>query len=302
MPARHKYLTPPEHNVIIFSMKIIENKNFPNERDLYAAHGVLLRNCTFDGEADGESALKEASEVKLESCFMNLRYPLWHNERAELDGVTMTDKCRAALWYTHGLKIENSAMLGIKAVRECGDVNILSTKIVSPEFGWKCRDVIMKDCDIESEYLFLLSSGLKLDGIKFRGKYSFQYVENVAIENSTFDTKDAFWHSKNVTVRNSVVKGEYLAWYSENLTLINCKIIGTQPLCYCKNLKLVDCETDGCDLAFEYSDVEASVKGHILSVKNPRSGRVTADSIGEIILTADSKYPCGAVITERGKK
>lgn len=37
------------------------------------------------------------------------------------------------------------------------------------------------------------------------------------------------------------------------------------------------------DLAFEYSDVEASVKGHILSVKNPKSGVIQADSVGEII-------------------
>ncbi len=282
-------------------MKIIENKNFPNERDLYGINDVLIGNCSFDGEADGESALKEARNVKLESCFMNLRYPLWHDENVELDGVKMTDKCRAALWYTRSLKIKNSEMFGIKALRECSDVDIRSTKIVSPEFGWKSRDIYMKDCDIESEYLFLLSSGIKLDGIKFKGKYSFQYVENVTIENSMLDTKDAFWHSKNVTVRNSVVKGEYLAWYSENLTLENCKIIGTQPLCYCKNLRLVDCETEGCDFSFEYSDAEVTVRGNILSVKNPKSGRIIADSIGEIILTPDSKYPCNAEIKERIK-
>ena len=35
--------------------------------------------------------------------------------------------------------------------------------------------------------------------------------------------------------------------------------------------------------SFEYSDVEASVKGHIVSVKNPKSGTIIADSVGEII-------------------
>ena len=97
------------------------------------------------------------------------------------------------------------------------------------------------------------------------------------------DTKDAFWHGENITVENSVVKGEYLAWFSDGLTLINCKIIGTQPLCYCKNLKLINCTMEGTDLAFEYSDVEADIKGHILSVKNPKSGTIIADSVGEII-------------------
>ena len=37
------------------------------------------------------------------------------------------------------------------------------------------------------------------------------------------------------------------------------------------------------DLAFEYSDVQADVKGHIVSVKNPKSGIIEADSVGEII-------------------
>ena len=93
-----------------------------------------------------------------------------------------------------------------------------------------------------------------------KGKYSFQYTENCIIKNSYLDTKDAFWHSKNVTVINSVVKGEYLAWYSENLKLINCKIIGTQPLCYAETV-LENCEMIDCDLAFEKSEVMASIKG-----------------------------------------
>jgi hypothetical protein len=134
--------------------------------------------------------------------------------------------------------------------------------------------------------------------VDFQGKYSFQYVDNLVINDSVLDTKDAFWHSKNVTVRDCVVKGEYLGWFSEDLTLINCKIIGTQPLCYCKNLKLVNCEMEDCDLSFEYSDVEADVKGHIDSVKNPVSGVIKADSIGEII-NEDSVMDCNAAIVTR---
>jgi len=135
-----------------------------------------------------------------------------------------------------------------------------------------------------------------LDRVKMKGKYSFQYMENLTIRDSYLDTKDAFWHSKNVTVINSTVKGEYLGWFSEGLTLINCAISGTQPLCYCKNLKLVDCTMEGTDLSFEYSDVEATVKGHIDSVKNPRSGSITADSVGEVIM-GDAVMECtGKVI------
>ena len=117
-------------------------------------------------------------------------------------------------------------------------------------------------------------------------------MQNAQINDCVLDTKDAFWHAKNVTVRNSVVKGEYLAWYSENVTFIDCTIVGTQPLCYCKGLTLINCKTEGCDLAFEYSDVKADIVGRIESVKNPLSGEITADEIGETVLensVADGK-------------
>ena len=124
-------------------------------------------------------------------------------------------------------------------------------------------------------------------------------MENLVIENSVLDTKDAFWHSKNVTVVNSTLKGEYLAWFSENLTLIDCHIIGTQPFCYCKNLKLVNCTMEATDLAFEYSDVEAVIEGHVDSIKNPRSGSITVDSVGEILMTDDTVMDCNGKVIVR---
>ncbi len=280
-------------------MKLIENKNFPHERDLYGVKDIHLKNCTFDGVEDGESALKEATNVKLESCIMNLRYPLWHDDGVELFDVTMTEKCRAALWYTNHIVIDKSNLLGIKALRECNYIKIQNTKVVSPEFGWKSHDIVVADSELQSEYVFLMASKIALNNVKYKGKYSFQYVENLTIENSILDTKDAFWHSNNVTVKNSVVKGEYLAWYSTNLTLINCKIIGTQPFCYCTGLKLIDCEMEGADFSFEYSNVDATVRGNILSVKNPRSGVIVTDSITEVIYTDDSKYKCECKIHQK---
>ena len=79
---------------------------------------------------------------------------------------------------------------------------------------------------------------------------------------------------------------------------MNCKIIGTQPLCYCKDLKLIDCTMEECDLAFEYSDVQASVIGHVDSIKNPRSGEITCDSVGEII-REEPVYECNGKIQIR---
>ncbi len=269
------------------------------ERALYGVKNAEIVDCRFDGPADGESAMKEAAQLTLRGCYMNLRYPLWHVRELKAENCEMTENCRAALWYDTDVAMRECKLHGIKAVRECDNVTMTRCSVRSPEFGWLCRGVRMTDCTLESEYPFFQSRYIELKNLKMRGKYSFQYVENMVIRDSELDTKDAFWHSKNVTVYDSVVKGEYLAWYSENLHLVRCRIIGTQPLCYAKGLVLEDCETEGCDLAFERSDVQATLCGHILSVKNPQTGFVTADSIGEVILDGTLPSPCDCRIMQR---
>lgn len=278
------------------SRRIIENKTFDEERALYSLKDAVVRHCTFAGPADGESALKESGRIAVEHTAFSLRYPFWHTEDFTVWDCDMDEKTRAALWYCKRGKIAESRLGGIKAVRECDGITIENCNISSPEFGWRSKNVTIKDSEVESVYFMFESKNLIFDNVTFDGKYSFQYVKNAKISNCNFSTKDAFWHSENITVVNSVLKGEYLGWYSKGLTLINCTISGTQPLCYCKNLRLINCKTEGCDLAFEYSDVHAEITGEIVSVKNPKSGKIIADKVGEII-NSDAVIPCkGKVI------
>ena len=264
-------------------MKIYENLTLDAERALYGERDIHIKNCSFDGPADGESALKEAWEILAEDCFFNLRYPFWHCDKVRIQQSHMTELCRASLWYSNDVEILGSKLHGIKAVRECRRVKINDCDVISPEFGWFSSDIVAENSSFISEYFMLRAKGLRFNNVNFKGKYSFQYIEDSVFENCNFDTKDAFWHGKNITVRNSVVKGEYLAWYCENVTFENCTIIGTQPLCYCKNLRLVNCEMVDCDLSFEKSTVDAELRGFVHSVKNPCEGRIIADKIGEII-------------------
>ncbi len=264
-------------------MKILENMIFDEERALYGSREITVRSCRFDGPADGESALKESSGITAEDCFFNLRYPFWHDKGLKITGSEMTELCRAALWYSENIEISDTKMHGIKALRECKDVTIKNCDIISPEFGWSVKNITMENSSAQSEYFMMRSENITFRDVDFKGKYSFQYIKNAVFENCVFDTKDAFWHGENVTVRDSVVKGEYLAWYSDGLTLENCKIIGTQPFCYCKDLTLKNCEMIDTDLCFEKSDVNACIKTHVDSIKNPKSGRIFVPSVGEII-------------------
>lgn len=264
-------------------MKTISNQTFDEERALYGQKNLCVTDCRFDGPADGESAFKEGADIIAERCFFNLCYPFWHDTGLTIRDSEMTELCRAALWYSSHVTITGTKLHGIKALRECEDVTMRGCHIVSPEFGWSVRGITMEDCSAESEYFMMRSDHLHFSNVTLKGKYSFQYIQDATFDHCNFDTKDAFWHARHVVVRNSVVKGEYLAWYCENVTFENCKIIGTQPLCYCKGLKLINCEMVDTDLAFEKSEVRATLTAPVLSIKNPRAGRIELPEVGQVI-------------------
>lgn len=278
--------------------KIIENLQFDEERALYHLCDAEVRNVVFAGPADGESALKEGRDVDCYDCDFQLRYPLWHIHPFSMIRCKMNETCRASLWYAEDGKIVGCFLHGPKAFRECKNIEIVNSDIESDEFGWKCDGLTVACGSLASVYPFLCSKNVKIRNLKMKAKYAFQYVENLEIEKSTLETKDAFWHAKNAVIRDSVIDSEYLGWYSDGLTLIRCKIKGSQPLCYCKNLKLVDCEMEGANLAFEYSEVDADIRGKVDSIKNPKSGFIEVDEVGEIVRT-DPVVECTAQIIVR---
>lgn len=107
------------------SGQIIEHKTFDQERALYGSHGLTLRHCTFDGPADGESAVKECGDITAEDCFFNLRYPFWHVQgltirRSELTGCAGRP-CGTPT--TFPSRTPNST-----ASRPCGNVTTLFSK------------------------------------------------------------------------------------------------------------------------------------------------------------------------------
>ena len=267
-----------------YQKTVYENERFGEERALYGSQDVTVRDCAFDGEEDGESALKESCDVLVERTYCNLRYPFWHCRDLKIQDSEMTENCRAALWYSDDVLIAKTKLHGTKALRECSDVRLIDCDVLSQEFGWSTAGLTVTDCTAQGEYFLLRASDIVANGLSMKGKYSFQYIENATLENCVLDTKDAFWHAKNVTLKNCTVKGEYLAWYAENITFINCKTSGTQPFCYCKGLRLIDCELRDADLCFERSEVEATVLSPVISIKNPYAGRISVPCVGELIM------------------
>lgn len=275
---------------------IYKNEVFEEERALYGASNIALEGCAFEGAADGESALKESEGVYAVHTRFALRYPLWHARCVRLEGCEMTEGCRAPLWYAEDVTLKDTEIRGVKVVRECRAVSLLNTRTESAEFGWFSSGIRIKGGSLSGEYAFLNSSCIEIEELSFSGKYSFQYTRDVVIKNAVLKTKDAFWHAKNITVYDSLIEGEYLGWYSENLRLVRCTLRGTQPLCYARGLVLEDCRMENADLAFEKSEVTATVIGKIDSVKAIAAGTVVCDECGAVLPENDGSEGEGKLL------
>lgn len=277
-------------------MKIISNQEFKGERPLFATHDLELNNVTIHV---GESALKECSNISALNCRFEGKYPFWHNDGFIIRNTLFTEGARAALWYSKNLEMTDCLVEAPKMFRDMDTLSLTNVKLPNAqETLWHCDNIKLQNVEAEhGDYIFMHCNNIEIDNFRLNGNYSFQYSKNIVIRNSVLNTKDAFWNTENVTVYDSIINGEYLGWHSHNLRLVRCHINGTQPFCYAHNLVLEDCTMgEDADLAFEYSSVKASVKGNITSVKNPTTGSITADSIGEIILDKNIHQPADCQI------
>lgn len=280
-------------------MKVIKNKEFGGERPLFAEHDLHLEEVTV---RQGESAVKECSNIEAVKCRFEGNYPFWHVHGFEIKDCYFDVGGRSALWYSDHLKMSDTVIDAPKMFREMKDLQLERVRINdADETFWRCENIVAHDLKLfGGTYPFMFSRNIFVDGLQSESKYVFQYVRNVEIHNARISTKDAFWEVEDVVVYDSVLDGEYLGWHSRNLRLVNCHISGLQPLCYAKNLVLENCTFDpACDRAFEYSSVNADIRGGITDIKNPMSGRIVADKIGSVTLDGNIKAPADCEIYER---
>ena len=277
-------------------MQVIENMEFGGERPLFGSNDLLLKNVTVHA---GESALKCCSNIEAIDCRFEGKYPFWHVDGFVVRNCLFTEGARAALWYSRDLVMTGTRVDAPKMFREMERLSLSDVCIPdAAETLWHCKDITLRDVEVaNADYLFMHCSDIDIYRYRQQGNYSFQYCRNVTIRNAVIDSKDAFWNTDNVTVIDSTLTGEYLGWHSRGLKLVRCRISGTQPLCYAEDLILEDCVFDtDCDLAFEDSTLHAHIISPVTSIKNPRSGRIEAPSVGEIILDEHCKAPADCEI------
>lgn len=277
-------------------MDIIRNKEFGGERPLFESHNLRLEKVKVHA---GESAVKECSNIEAVDCVFEGNYPFWHVHGFRIDRCFFDVGARSALWYSDRLKMTNTKIDAPKMFREMHDVELENVEMTdADEVFWRCRGLRIRNLRLHGgTYPFMFCHDVEVDELVSDSKYVFQYVSNAVIRNAHITTKDALWETDNVTVFDSELDGEYLGWHSRNLRLVNCHIKGTQPLCYAENLVMENCTMDpSCDLAFEYSTVQATIQGTVPGVKNPRSGFIKAERFGEVIIDCNIKGPADCVL------
>ncbi len=280
-------------------MDIIQNQHFEGERPLFERHQLRLEHVTI---GEGESAIKECSQIEAVDCHFWGKYPFWHVHNFHIVNCQFDAGARSALWYSDHLIMLNTRIDAPKMFREMENVHLENVVINdADETFWRCNYVEATNLELhDGTYPFMFCDHVRIDGLKSASKYVFQYCKNVELRNAHITTKDSFWECENVTIYDSVLDGEYLAWHSKNVRLVNCHLSGEQLLCYADNLVLENCTFDeSCDRVFEYSNVEADIRGHIENIKNPTSGHILADSIGSVTIDENVKQPANCVIETR---
>ncbi len=259
------------------------------ERALFGARDCEIEETVFE---DGESPLKESSNISLRTCMFRWKYPLWYAKDIDVRDSTWFDTARAGVWYSDRVRVTDCAIEAPKNFRRCRDLSLTRVSFANAaETLWECEGVTLSDVTAKGDYFAMNCRDMTVDHLTLFGNYSFDGCRNLTVRNSRLLSKDAFWNCETVTAENCFISGEYLGWNSRRLTLIDCTIESLQGLCYAEELVLRNCRLLNTTLAFEYSTVDAEIKGKIDSVKNPTSGRIVADEIGELILESERIDP-----------
>lgn len=252
------------------------------ERALFAGHNLHVEHSIFE---NGESPLKESKDIEIDESVFKWKYPLWYSQNATVNDSLFLDGARAGIWYTDGIAIRDTTIEAPKTFRHSSDITLECVDMPNAsETLWMCGDVKMNNVSAKGDYFAMNAHDITADNLRLVGNYGFDGCRNVKITGSKLISKDTFWNCENVEVYDSYVVGEYIGWNSKNLTFVNCTIESLQGFCYIQKLILKNCRLFKTNLAFEYCrDIEIDVTTAIDSVKNPISGTIQAEDIGEII-------------------
>lgn len=282
-------------------MKSIKEQKFTGERALFRGQKLAIHHSIFE---DGESPLKESRNIEVEQSIFRWKYPFWYSKNSNIHDSILLDGARAGIWYTNQVHISQATIEAPKTFRRSTNITLDHVDIPNAsETLWMCDGISLNDVSAKGDYFAMNSSHIKAKNFRLTGNYSFDGCNDVEITEAKLLSKDAFWNCENVIISDSFITGEYIGWNSRNLTFVNCTIESLQGFCYIDGLTLKNCRLLKTNLAFEYcKNISVEVTTTIDSIKNPISGVICAEGIGEIIFDDSQIDPQNTYITLGGVK
>lgn len=257
---------------------------------------IEVEDCRF---YDGESPLKESTNITVNHCTFEYKYPLWYCESVEVKDTTFEPISRSGIWYTNNITLTDCLINAPKEFRRSSNITLERVTFTDgQETLWNCKEINIKDCKVKGDYLLMNSEDIIVENLELNGNYFCDSAKNVTCKNCVLYSKDSFWNCENVTLINCKIIGEYFGWNSKNIYMENCEVESLQGFCYIDNLEMKNCILNNTTLSFEYTTVDAIINSVIDSVKNPMGGKIVCKGIKELIIDENCKNPGQTEIIE----
>lgn len=102
-------------------MEHLNQQLFTGERALFKGKDLQISHSVF---ADGESPLKESSNIILYNTIFRWKYPLWYARNIQANNITLLDTARSGIWYTTGITLIDSMIQAPKTFRRANDITL----------------------------------------------------------------------------------------------------------------------------------------------------------------------------------
>ena len=118
-------------------MQEVRQALLTGERAEFQASDKRYIDTIFD---DGESPLKHAHAIELESSSFKWKYPLWYCSDISAKNCTWFEMARAGVWYTDNIRVEDCTFEAPKNFRRCRQVALRNVQF--PNAGETIADAL----------------------------------------------------------------------------------------------------------------------------------------------------------------
>ena len=106
-------------------MEKISQKHFTDERSLFSSKELEVEGCTF---SNGESPLKESTDIVVNKCTFEWKYPLWYCHKVIVKDSELKLTGRSGIWYTEDIEMSKTKVDAPKTFRRSKNIKITETK------------------------------------------------------------------------------------------------------------------------------------------------------------------------------